>query len=187
MPATPVEFQEGALKFSFGAVAWQEVERYDASEIHKAIGRAVQGTQAVDFVALSRGGVQPALVLIEVKDYRKGMTGAPPQSKDLAKEVAAKVAGTLIGLVAGARAPSPGFAWQRAARALGSTSDRILVVLHIEANALSAPGGDKTHLTVLALALERELAWLSACRVIACCASRALLQDCSVVDNSATV
>jgi hypothetical protein len=180
MPAAPITLTELKQQFNFGGNAWLEVERYDKCAAHVAISKSIQRIQAVDFLGLTRGNGSPSLVFIEVKDYRSGKTGVLPPHKDVAKELAEKVLGTLAGIPVAARADQAGFNWRLAGRHLVGTDRRISVVLHIESSAWLSPVDAKVELGTLALALEKELAWLQECRVIACSELSPGLQDCAV-------
>lgn len=178
MPAAPTNLSEGVQHFAFGATSWQEVERYDNCAVHKAICRAVQRVEAVDFVGRLRGAnVSPALLLLEVKDYRKSKMR--PHS-EIAKELAGKVVGTLAGIVSAARANQAGFAWPSTAQVVGDSSKRLLVVLHVESPTWASKADAEAELAVLVSALERELAWLDGCTVQACCERSQYIPDCVV-------
>jgi|GEM_PF-2859745 len=179
MPAAPTTLIEGVQQFAFGAASWQEVERYDNCAAHKAICRAVQRVEAVDIVGRLRGAsVIPALLLLEVKDYRQTKMRT---HIEIAKELAGKVVGTLAGIVSAARANQAGFAWQSAARVVGDSSRRLLVVLHVESPAWTSKMDAEAELAVLVSILERELAWLDGCTVQACCERSPYIPDCVVV------
>jgi hypothetical protein len=155
VPAAPTTLNEGVQHFAFGATSWQEVERYDNCAAHKAICRAVQRVEAVDFVGRLRGAnVSPALLLLEVKDYRKSKMRT---HSEIAKELAAKVVGTLAGIVSAARANQAGFAWPSTAQVVGDSSKRLLVVLHVESPTWTSKSDAQVELAVLVSTLEREL------------------------------
>lgn len=178
MPATPTTLNEGAQNFAFGATSWQEVERYDDCTAHKDICRAVQRVEAVDFVGRLRGAnVSPALLLLEVKDYRRTKMRT---HGEIAKELAGKVVGTLAGIVSAARANQAGFSWPSTARVIGDPSKRLLVVLHVESPTWNSISDAQAELAVLVSTLERELAWLHGCTVQACCERSPYIADCVV-------
>jgi hypothetical protein len=155
MPSAPTDFKEGVQQFTFGSAVWQEVERYDGCAAHKAICRAVQRVEAVDFGGRSRGGVASALLLLEVKDYRKTRMRS---HNEIAKELAGKVIGTLTGIVAAARVNKQDFAWASAARFAGEPPKRLLVVLHVESPTWTSKVDAEAELAVLVRYLS--VSWL---------------------------
>lgn len=147
--------------------------------MHKSIGRSVQHIQAVDFVARTRGDAYPAIVFLEFKDYRTPGV-AFPRHGDLATEVAAKVAGTLVGLLAASRKNEVGFRWDLAAKRIGNNERGFTVFLHVENSAWMNAQDAKTEMATLAQIIEKKLAWLAACRVVVLGELAPRVQDCTV-------
>ena len=178
MPATPISLVERDQRFTFGPTNWQEADRYDNCPAHLAINKSIQKMEGVDFVVRARGGASPTLLLVEAKDYR---VGGAPTHKELAKEIARKVAGTLVGIASASRAQQAGLEWAAAGRSVHDHSKGLLVALHMES---ATWGGSvavaKAELGVLAEVLQKELAWLSGCRVVAACELVPVVPDCVV-------
>lgn len=175
---------EGSQRFEFDLRCWTDVVKYDDTDVHRALLRAVDGTKAVDFVALGntdQPGV-PRLALIEAKDFRLAHRENRARLKggELAKEVARKVAGTLSGLSAGSRGQRSDFSWKRAGQLLTDSRKPMAVVIHVETADWCCIDDAKVALEVLERRIERELAWLPDCRVIACCEAIPRLRGCHV-------
>lgn len=93
----PNQFKEQDLLFDFGA-GWRSVVPWDADEDHKGrIRKQLDGTKAVDFLAVHG----KHLYLIEVKDGRTDKLAFQQglKSDELFKEVGRKVRDSLAGLV----------------------------------------------------------------------------------------
>lgn len=178
MTSAPAVLAERQQTFSFGAAVWQEVERYDNCLAHEAINKSVQKVQGVDFVGLARSVASLSVLLLEVKDFRSKNVALSHRS--VAKELAEKVLGTLAGITAAARANQAGFQWRTAAKRLADSSQRLLIVLHIESPAWGSTADAKQELAILSPLLERELAWLGECRVTACSERTPQIPDCNV-------
>jgi hypothetical protein len=167
MPSAELMLSEGSQRFAFDAGRWRAAIKYDDSLIHRLILPSVEETKAVDFVVL--GHASPALALIEVKDFRgHGAENRPRLRGPLAKEVAAKIAGTLAGLVGAARSNRVDFDWRAGTLKLINPDQRLLVVLHVESDDWHKAAEAKQAMNVLANQLESALAWLSDCRVLVC-------------------
>ncbi len=177
MPDTPVSIPESSHTFSFGNISWAAVVKYDDSLTHQAIAKHVQQLQAVDFVVLGRTSC-PRVALIEVKDF--SVAQRQPRVKELAMEVAEKVAGTLTGLSSAARAPGTDFRWKDAGKALLAGSTPVVVYLYVE-----YPDGEnlaqvRGALESLRGELASKLSWLPGCEVIACNQRVPRIPDCAV-------
>lgn len=170
-------FAEGRRAFSFGETVWESLYRHDQSAVHLRIAQHVQRTQAVDFVALGQSAVSVRIAFIEAKDYRQA--NQPPRLTELAAEVAEKVAGTLVGITAGARLDPPEPAMRMAGRCLREAGP-LHVFLHIETHGQRSVEDTKAELGTLALLIEKKLAWLAGCRVIACSEAVPKIPDCRV-------
>lgn len=177
MPATPFQTKERNQNFLFGSTVWQEVDRFDNCNAHTAILRAVQGVQGVDFVALTRGAASTKLSLIEVKDYRDSNI---PSHKAIAKELAEKVLGTICGATVAARAKQAGLSWNSVAKQLAKPTQRIRVFLHIESSTWQSKQEADVELAILSEVLQKELAWLLDCDVVACSEQTNQIPDCVV-------
>ena len=137
----------------------------------------VQGLQAVDFVGLGRQAVSVHLAFLEVKDYREARN--PPRMNELAAEIAAKVAGTLVGITSASRVNPPEQDMRMAAGRMCNAAP-VHVFLHIERAHAQSAREEKAELDTLALLVDQKLAWLPGCRVIACSEAVARIPDCKV-------
>jgi hypothetical protein len=179
MSSAELMLSEGSQRFAFDADRWSAAIKYDDSSTHRLILRSVEGTKAVDFVVL--GHASPALALIEVKDFRgHGAENRPRLRGPLANEVAAKIAGTLAGLIGAARGNRVDFDWRAATQKLINPELRLLVVLHVESDDWYSVEDAKSAMSVLALQLERALSWLSDCKVLVCNQAVPGIPDCVV-------
>lgn len=90
------EFRERYLRFSFGE-SWQ-VEKYDETDGCAKLQKAIDGTKAIDLVAIESTN-SSVLYLIEIKDFRRFSIAERQevQSGDLVFEIAQKVRDTLPG------------------------------------------------------------------------------------------
>lgn len=177
MPDTPFSFSEPPFQFVFGRTVWADVVQYDKSSVHQNISKHIQSLQAVDFVALGRQSCK-RVALIEVKDY--AVAGRVPVIKELAIEVAQKVAGTLTGLSSSSRAPTDEFQWKESGRALLSDEVPLVVYLYAEYPAGESTPDIRGALESLRAELAVKLSWLPRCEIIVCNQRVPRIADCQV-------
>lgn len=87
-------YDEQQQRFTFDDALWQVLKYDDSPEFRNHLGKQIQGSKAVDFVAL---GPESTLYLLEIKDYRKDHTPRP--EAEVVSVVSQKVRDTLSGLI----------------------------------------------------------------------------------------
>jgi len=157
-------YVEGCLEFMFGD-GWNVV-RYDDSGgwYRRVFERAVEGTAAIDFLALHGPG---ALYFIEVTDARgHAISSKNAQRREsLAQETGRKVRDTVAGVVGAMRTDRDDPFWDKAGHVLADVNNAIFVSLWYE----PAVGGPdnvrikrrKGALDTLAKDLKKRLRWLA--------------------------
>jgi hypothetical protein len=157
---TPI--RERALEFSFEqpwavAVKWDETSAY-----RERIGRDIQGTDAVDIVAVANS----RLLFVEIKDYRWPTATPNLFGRDLIAKVAEKVRDTIAGVCGAARTAGDGTVssadWERIAGAVANPKMSLFVVLWLEPGSYwPSPSARKTALSTLNQHLKTSLRWLT--------------------------
>ena len=157
--------EESGLEFTFGP-QWK-VMKYDGDDsfYRLQMAPATQFTKAMDFLCLSdRGGA----LLVEVKNYSRGMRPSDEKILDLPQTVAQKARDTLAGMVGGARCsdtPSDRVFFQDAMRRLNLQREVLRIAFFYEPFTPSRTAYDmkrrRIGQDVLRKDLQRRLRWLS--------------------------
>ncbi len=151
-------FEEGHLRFQFGD-SWFVIKYDEHSDYREWIER-LDGTKAVDFVAIQRDS---QLFLIEVKDFRGHRIENQPRLREgeLALEVGQKVRDTVAGIVAAYHRGNDED-WGRAVRRMGCRESPVRVILWLEQDLPPGSRGRRhNQASVLTDALRRKLQWLT--------------------------
>lgn len=156
----PTTIEEGQLRFRFDDL-WSVVRKYDAHPDYRERMQKLQGTSALDFVAIQ--GEDGPLFLIEVKDYRGSRIEHQEEitNGELAAEIGRNVRDTIAGIIA---AHHRGHVedWGAVVQRMISPQPPIRVLLWLENEFPTGPRGRRANqLSVLTDALERQLRWLT--------------------------
>jgi len=153
------EFRERYLRFSFGE-SWQ-VEKYDETDGCAKLQKAIDGTKAIDLVAIESTN-SSVLYLIEIKDFRRFSIAERQevQSGDLVFEIAQKVRDTLPGLIGAWRTSSQSHVWKPYVERLLNPETEIRIVVWLELDP-GSPNQNSRSLKTIGNELKKKLRWLT--------------------------
>lgn len=154
----PKTYDEGRLRFQFED-SWTVIKYDDHRDYRERIER-LDGTKAVDFVAVQEGSL---LFLIEVKDFRghRIENQARLREGELAIEVGQKVRDTIAGIM-GAHHRGNDEDWGRCVERMGCGEPPVRVLLWLEHDLPPGPPGRrKNEASVMIDALKQKLHWLT--------------------------
>ena len=178
-----VTIVESNLRFEFSDL-WSDVKRYDDHPDYRGAMQKLQGTSALDFVAIQ--GESGPLFLIEVKDYR-GPSIADQEEvikADLPAKVGRKVRDTIAGIIA-AHHRGRSDEWATVIGRMTSPDPSIHVLLWVENDFPAGPKGrPDLRLSVLTKGLKRQLSWLTPQVFVASLTSGSVPDGLSVIDLS---
>ena len=151
---------EGNLEFTFDA-GW-EVLKYDrdGSYYKTQMEKNIKPAKAVDFLCHS---ADRTLLMLEVKDFRKGVPGREKFDK-LPMTVAIKARDTIAGVIGGSHRASDGTerAFFQDSRRTLDTAPRVIFFFEDSATpARRPPGRAETKRNVLLKQLKKHLSWLT--------------------------
>jgi len=176
-----VTIDERNLRFHFSDL-WSRVKRYDDHPDYRGAMQKLQGTSALDFVAIQ--GEDGPLFLIEVKDYRS----LPIKDQedilngDLPAKVGRKVRDTIAGIIA-AHHRGRSDEWATVIKRMTSPDPSIRVLLWIESDFPAGPDGrPDLRLSVLTKGLKRQLRWLTPQVLVVSLASNWVPEGLTVID-----
>lgn len=155
-------FEEGHQRFVFKDQEWT-VEKYDAHNDYRSKIANLQGTKAVDFVALHKGD-EGDLYWIEVKDFRGYRIQNKPRLSggELALEVAEKVRDSIAGVVGAYCTSSNWQTWQPFVQAVWRRKCRTRVLLWLEEDNMPRPSERRCNSAqVLMQQIKEKLGWLT--------------------------
>ncbi len=155
-----ITIDERKLRFQFDDT-WSVVEKYDDHPDYRNAMQKLQGTSALDFVAV-RGDDGPVF-LIEVKDYRSLPLDEQENrlDGDLAAQGGRKVRDTIAGIL-GPHHRGQVDSWGPVVRRMVAPDRPIQVLLWVEDSFPSGPEGRSgNRLSVLAGRLRGQLEWLT--------------------------
>jgi hypothetical protein len=154
-------FDEDHLRFEFDE-AWTVVKYDEPGGYYREKVKALEGTKAVDFVALYVASRH--LFWIEVKDFRGYRIQNKSRQTDgeLAREVAQKVRDSIAGVVGAFQLSSSPETWQPFVNCMRRREPSMKVLLWLEDDQ-PPPGKPPRRETtrVQAQMLERQLRWLT--------------------------
>jgi hypothetical protein len=155
-------FDEGHQRFTFDEEHWVVVKYDDHDDYRRRIAN-LEGTKAVDFVAVRNGG-DGDLYWIEVKDFR----GYRIQNKrrlpdgELAIEIAEKVRDSIAGVVGAYCTSNDWPTWQPFVRALWRRSRVIRMLVWLEEDNMPRTSARRCNgAQVLTQQLKAKLGWLT--------------------------
>ena len=156
----PTRIDEGELRFEFSDF-WPVVQKYDDHRDYRQMIHKLQGTSALDIVAIQ--GEAGPLFLIEIKDYRGSRIEhqAEITNGELAAEIGRNVRDTIAGIIA---AHHRGHIedWGAVVGRMISPEPPIRVLLWLENEFPTGPRGRRANqLSVLTDTLKRQLHWLT--------------------------
>ncbi len=156
------EYVEQHQRFAFDDQQWTVV-KYDNHPHYRQKMTRLQGTKAVDFIAL-HNPPDETLYWIEVKDFRgyRIQNKCRLSSGELATKVGEKVRDSVAGVVGAYHTQGQGKEWRQFVRAIWRKSYKIHVLLWMEEDNIPGPLGRRQNAAqVQAQELKRRLGWLT--------------------------
>jgi hypothetical protein len=158
-------FEESGLSFEFDDQFWEWVAYGDEHTDVKKINKNIQNTKSVDFIGFYTADKNTEeLVLLEVKNYKKGGTYIT-NIEDFTQEVVQKYRDTLACALVGARNSTHcKEEWNTFIKLLTDTNKQLYAILYLEED-FSATGKNpkqiKEHQATLFARLKQKLNWLT--------------------------
>ncbi|HVA47275.1 MAG TPA: hypothetical protein VNH11_12980 [Pirellulales bacterium] len=168
------EFREGQLRFQFSD-EWYVV-KYDGHRDYSAEMARLQGTKAVDFIALLEAQPAAEMLWMEVKDFRgyRIQNKARQFDGELAAELGEKVRDSIAGLVGAWQRSSTPDVWLPFIERLSQREPPMKVLLWLEDDPPPPGGTRNATLTerVRIRLLKERLRWLTTKVIVASLATR---------------